>query len=82
MPFSYTILNRYRIAKDLTWEAFTALFSEPDIPLPTLHKVLTGRTNPNERTKYKLDVWIDAHRDELSPFLGCEQTGLSRISGE
>ena len=65
MTNKYQNLNRYRIALDKTWEEFAVMLSSTGVPLPTLHKVCTGRSNPNERTAAKLDAFIRAHAEEI-----------------
>jgi len=69
MITDYKILNLYRIALDETWEKFTDRLYDTGLPLPTIHKVCTGRSMPNERTASKLDSFIATHEAEISAAL-------------
>ena len=65
MDNPYAVLSRVRLDKTETWAEFLARFVEYGLPPITVYKVITGRTTPNELTAYKLDRFMDAHREEI-----------------
>ncbi len=71
LPEEFSQIEYYRIRKDLP---FRVIAQEMGISPAVYINTIKGRnrngqpyrTRPNERTRFKIERWIEAHREELA----------------
>ena len=62
MRNKFQILDDYRIAQNKPWQSFSR---QVGIPWQTLYKTVKGLTEPNARTKKRLEDWLKDNLSEI-----------------